>query len=449
MGSYTNTKKKRRDKKMRSIGLRGVYVGLVVLCLSVNAFSVPVLAEGQEGQDTSPEGIGPYEVGWIDISNISKTGGKWLPISIHYPAIEPGEECEVDGTGAPYPTLIFGIGYGGVIASVTRAIAARIASWGFVFILVGSRTSALTQERSEDLVEALNWIDEQNDNSSFKLSQMIDESRFGVSGYSFGGGAAILTSCNESRFRVLVGMAACPESYPEMDAIIVSSAADIHIPIFLAVGTKDPNQMKLDPKIYGEGNPPKFLIIITDASHESIKSDDLFFKYAVSFLKIYLYGEEDYISYLYGEHAQQDIDEGKIELYYDISESIAKFEMTHLNVDPSSVEAGESVIISIDLSNTGSKSGAHTVVLEIDGDVEGEQTVTLNPDETRTVSFQVSAPQLGSFSVEVDGLSGSYTVTEPVEEEKKPLGGIPGFPYESIILGLVVGIFIIWLLQRR
>jgi len=106
------------------------------------------------------------------------------------------------------------------------------------------------------------------------------------------------------------------------------------------------------------------------------------------------------------------------------------------------------VTISVEVTNTGAKSGTHTVALMIDGEVEDETTVTLNPDESETVSFQVSAAEQGSYSVEVDGLTGSYTVTETPE---KPSFGdrIPGFPYMAIILGLMTGIFIIWLLQRR
>ncbi len=33
--------------------------------------------------------------------------------------------------------------------------------------------------------------------------------------------------------------------------------------------------------------------------------------------------------------------------------------------------------------------------------------------------------------------------------EEKPMGGIPGFPYESIMLGLLLGAFVLWMLQRR
>jgi hypothetical protein len=83
----------------------------------------------------------------------------------------------------------------------------------------------------------------------------------------------------------------------------------------------------------------------------------------------------------------------------------------------------------------------------IDGEVEDEKTVTVNPGEVETVSFEVSASELGTFSVEIDGLSGSYTVTEP--EEPSFWERIPGFQYETIVLGLAAGILVIWLLQRK
>jgi hypothetical protein len=42
----------------------------------------------------------------------------------------------------------------------------------------------------------------------------------------------------------------------------------------------------------------------------------------------------------------------------------------------------------------------------------------------------------------------SQSVSFSVEEESGD-GGIPGFPYESILLGLLVGIVILWLIQRK
>jgi len=38
------------------------------------------------------------------------------------------------------------------------------------------------------------------------------------------------------------------------------------------------------------------------------------------------------------------------------------------------------------------------------------QTVTLNPGESQVVAFEVTPAEAGSYSVSVDGLSGSFTV---------------------------------------
>jgi len=57
----------------------------------------------------------------------------------------------------------------------------------------------------------------------------------------------------------------------------------------------------------------------------------------------------------------------------------------------------------------------------------------------------------GSVSVEA-GETAELTITiekEAPEVEEKPGGGIPGFPYESIVLGLVLGAFMLWMMQRR
>jgi hypothetical protein len=74
----------------------------------------------------------------------------------------------------------------------------------------------------------------------------------------------------------------------------------------------------------------------------------------------------------------------------------------------------------------------------IDGEVEGEKTVTVDPDESTTISFDAPTSEKGTYSVEIDGLTGSYEVK----------GGIPGFPVESLIAGLAVAIIVLWFRQR-
>ena len=139
-----------------------------------------------------------------------------------------------------------------------------------------------------------------------------------------------------------------------------------------------------------------------------------------------------------------EVKAGKVHIF---QAGAAAFTSSGLNIDPSSVDLGGTLTISVEVTNTGAKSGTHTVALKIDGEVEDEKTVTVNPDETETVTFSLAGSQLGTFSVEIDGLSGSYTVTEP--EEPTFWDRIPGFPYEAIILGLVAGVLILWMLQRR
>jgi hypothetical protein len=425
---------------MRKLRLRVILIELITLSLFASPLCVPIHAAEQQGQVTSPDGVGPYVVSFIDINNISRTGGKWLPISIYYPAIEQVEDSNPNITGAPYPTLFLSPGIGMSIFPY-REFAERIASWGFVFVVVGSTINTYDLARFQDLVETLDWFDEQKANSSFILSQIMDESRFGVLGHSMGGAATILASGSEPRFKVSIPIAA--HIYPPTTEATYESAADISVPILITVGARDPLRLDMAPEIYGVCKPPKFLIILEgDVRHGDIVTEFFCQKYVVSFLKIYLSGEEEYISYLYGEHAQQEIDEGKIKLFYDISEGAPVFELSSLAIIPSVVEVGEEVSASIEVANTGEKTGSYTIILKINEEVEDEKSVTLGPDESVTVSFEVPTTEEGTYSVDINGLSGSYDV-------EKAQTGIPGFPFESIILSLVLVVAFLWVIRRQ
>ena len=72
------------------------------------------------------------------------------------------------------------------------------------------------------------------------------------------------------------------------------------------------------------------------------------------------------------------------------------------------------------------------------GEDEDEKTVTLDPNDSTTISFDAPISEEGTFSVEIEGLTGSYTVK----------GVIPGFPVESLIAGLAAAILVLWLRQR-
>ena len=59
---------------------------------------------------------------------------------------------------------------------------------------------------------------------------------------------------------------------------------------------------------------------------------------------------------------------------------------------------------------------------------------------TATQFFELTRGE-GTYEVEVEGLTGSFNVVKP---EPSFWDKIPGFPYESIIIGLIAVIIIIW-----
>jgi len=124
----------------------------------------------------------------------------------------------------------------------------------------------------------------------------------------------------------------------------------------------------------------------------------------------------------------------------------AAFSVSYLSVSPRlEVEPGETVTITVMVANTGGESGSYTVVLKIDGVKEAEETVTLTAGDSQDVSFSVTREDPGDYTVDVDGLSGSFTVVLPI----KP----PGINWAMIggIIGgvIVVGLLIFFLILRR
>jgi len=88
------------------------------------------------------------------------------------------------------------------------------------------------------------------------------------------------------------------------------------------------------------------------------------------------------------------------------------------------------------LTNTGGTHGSYTVVLKINGVKEADRTVTIAAGDTLNLIFPVTKEAAGSYSVTVDGLSGSFTVVEPSVVTNWPLlGGIIG---AVVIVALLV-----------
>lgn len=88
----------------------------------------------------------------------------------------------------------------------------------------------------------------------------------------------------------------------------------------------------------------------------------------------------------------------------------AEFRVNDLVISPTEVNPGQVVTISCLVTNIGAEEGSY--IVKLGGDFMAEQTVTLAPGESKTVAFEVTPAVAKTYSVSVDGLSGSFVATE-------------------------------------
>lgn len=96
--------------------------------------------------------------------------------------------------------------------------------------------------------------------------------------------------------------------------------------------------------------------------------------------------------------------------------SLAEFELSNLTISPASVELGEEVAISVDVTNTGGLNGSYTANLTIDGETFAQQELTLEPGDMETVTFNYTPEQTGTYTIMIGEESGTLNVTPPTEE---------------------------------
>ena len=127
-----------------------------------------------------------------------------------------------------------------------------------------------------------------------------------------------------------------------------------------------------------------------------------------------------------------------------ISPAPAAFTVSTLTISPSGVSVGEDVSISVMAKNTGELGGTYIVTLEINGAAEAIENVTVAGGSERPVTFTVTEDVEGTYNVEVDGLTGTFTVTKPPPVPTK-------WPLIAGIVGVVViiGIAFVFYMRRR
>jgi PGF-pre-PGF domain-containing protein len=115
----------------------------------------------------------------------------------------------------------------------------------------------------------------------------------------------------------------------------------------------------------------------------------------------------------------------------------AAFSVSGLTTSPEHVGIGETVSISVMVKNTGDLAGTCVVTLKIGGTVEAIQNVTINGGSERLVTFTVTRGAVGIYSVDVDGLTGSFSVVAP--PTVVPLSASVIFLIAVVVIGGLLG----------
>ncbi len=86
------------------------------------------------------------------------------------------------------------------------------------------------------------------------------------------------------------------------------------------------------------------------------------------------------------------------------------FLVGNLSIKPAEVQPNEIATITVSVTNTHDTWGIYSLVLMINGVKEAEKQATVDAGSTEDVSFSVRRGHPGSYTVFINGLSGSFTV---------------------------------------
>jgi len=132
----------------------------------------------------------------------------------------------------------------------------------------------------------------------------------------------------------------------------------------------------------------------------------------------------------------------------------ATFAISNLFISPTEVDIGEEVTISVLIANTGELTGSYEVALKIDNVAVATKEVVLAGGASQEVTFTTSNDVAGTYSIDVSGLTGSFTVKEevvpPVVPPEEVTEAIAWWVW--LIIGLVSAVIVgsaVWMVVRR
>ena len=90
---------------------------------------------------------------------------------------------------------------------------------------------------------------------------------------------------------------------------------------------------------------------------------------------------------------------------------LADFRLSNLQINRAEAQAGQPIIIAVDVTNIGLASGSYTVDLRIDDALRESKPVQLSGNTTTTVDFTVTETAEGPHTVKIGDLTGTFKIT--------------------------------------
>ncbi len=165
---------------------------------------------------------------------VTRSNGSSFSAQIRYPATAASANAPFAPTAAPAPAVSFGHGFLSAV-DLYDSTMDHLASHGYVVIATTSEGGLLPSHANFalDIRQCLTWLEQQDATPASWLAGAVDESAFGVSGHSMGGGASALAAA-DTRIKCLATLAAA-ETNPSSSA----AAASIQRPSCFIVGSQD------------------------------------------------------------------------------------------------------------------------------------------------------------------------------------------------------------------
>lgn len=109
----------------------------------------------------------------------------------------------------------------------------------------------------------------------------------------------------------------------------------------------------------------------------------------------------------------------------------------YLDINQQTVYVGQPVTILTNAVNKGSTAGEYNVILKINGEIEQVKQVIVEPGFARPVKFTVTKNQPGTYTVDIDGKRGNFTVLSVAS------GTAGSHPSNALIVMMILGLLVI------